>query len=165
MKLFRSAGALLMTTALFTACDDTGTDPIVMADIAGSWEASSFRYSDASNSQLSLDIITQAQGSLVLDITSTGAFTGTVNIPGTTPEGGLDVGGTLTLDADAETIDVDFNTATEQAGLFSDFTAAFSLSEAGDILTWTNSDTSFDFPDQIDPRGEVDAVLVVVLEK
>jgi uncharacterized protein YhdP len=165
MRLFRPAGALLMSAALFTACDDTGTDPIVMADIAGSWEASSFRYTDASNSSLSLDIITQAQGSLDVTIQSSGAFSGTVIIPGTTPDDGLPVRGTLTLNADAGTIDVDFDATTEGFGLFSDFTAAFTLNEAGTILTWTNSDTSFDFPDQIDPRGEVDAVLVVVLEK
>ncbi len=163
MKLYRSAGALLVAAALFSACDDTGTDPIVTADLAGSWEASSFRYTDAENSQLSLDIITQAQGSLDLDITSTGAFTGLVIIPGTTPEEGVPVGGTLTVDGEAGTVFVDFNAATEP--IFSDFTATFTLNEARTILTWTNPDTSFDFPDQIDPRGEVAAVLVVVLEK
>ncbi|HUE77052.1 MAG TPA: hypothetical protein VMM83_03855 [Longimicrobiales bacterium] len=163
MKLYRSGGALVMAAALFAACDDTGTDPVVMADLAGSWEASSFRYTDAENSQITLDIITDAQGSLTLDITSTGAFTGLVIIPGVTPEGGYPVGGTLTLDADAGTIFVDFNAASE--ALFSDFTATFTLNEAGNILTWTNPDTSFDFPDSFDPRGEVAAVLVVVLEK
>lgn len=167
MKLYRSAGAVLAAAALLTACDDNGTEPVVMADIAGSWDASSFRYTDANNSALSLDIITQADGSLTLDIDEDGSFTGVVDIPGTTPAGGLDVGGELTLDSDDNTIFVDFNTATEMAGLFSDFEAAFTLSEAGDVLTWTNTDTSFDFPDQLEtePRGEVDAFLVVVLEK
>lgn len=166
MNRFRSAATLLLGVAALAACDDSGTEPTVtMADLAGSWEASSFRYSDANNSSLSLDIITQAQGSLDLTIQSSGAFAGTVIIPGTTPENGVPVSGTLTLNANAGTIDVDFSTATEQLGLFSDFTADFTLNEAKTRLTWTNPDTSFDFPDQIDPRGEVDAVLVVVLEK
>lgn len=162
MKLYRSAGALLMAGAFLTACD-TGTDPDVMADFAGSWEASSFRYTDAENSEITLDIITQAQGSLDLQIDANGDFDGLVIIPGVTPDDGFPVGGTLTLDADAGTVFVDFNAATEP--LFSDFTADYTLNEARTILTWTNPDTSFDFPDQFDPRGEVDAVLVVVLEK
>lgn len=174
MKLHRAAGALALLGTLLAGCDDGGTEPgIVTADLAGSWDASSFRYTDANDPSLSFDIITQAQGTLHLDIAESGAFNGQVRIPGVTvhPETGetitVDVAGTIEVTS-STTVDVDFDAATEAMGLFSDFTATFTLNEARTQLTWTNPDTSFDFPDALEgdnPRGSVDAVLVVVLEK
>jgi len=170
MKLFRATGALLLASAVLVGCDESSDPGYTIDDFVGAWVASSFTYTDASNSVLAVDAIGDAGGAISITVTSGGAFTGSVNIPGLTinPSDGstitVSVGGVIDL-VDQEHIFIDFNAATEALGLFDDIDAVFTLSTSGNILTWTDNAASFDFPDNIDPRGAVDAVLVAVFDK
>ena len=162
MKFLRTASMLGLVMLAMTACDDaTGVE---VADLAGSWNATRFEYSDDANPTFSIDAISDAGGSVTLDVQESGAFSGMIDIPGLTPQA-LPIGGTFSIDGD--TLTVDFDAQTESYGLFGDFTASFSLN--GDVLTFINTDTTFDFPDTLEEqagigaRGEVNADLSVRL--
>jgi hypothetical protein len=158
MKLLRTASVLVLSAFVLSACDE---DPvgIVIADLAGMWNATQFEYTDNAIPSFSIDAISDAGGAVSLDVAESGAFTGTIMIPGLTvnPATGetitVDIGGTLSIDGDILT--VDFNAATEALGLFGDFDATFELS--GDVLTFVNDDTSFDFPDAIEEQAGIGA--------
>lgn len=175
MRLFRAAGALALSVVLLAGCDDATGPDITLSTFAGAWTATSFSYTDASNSSLSLDIIQDVGGELDIDVEASGSFSGTLNIPNVTPQA-LPIGGTLSLNAAADSVTVVWNAQTASymtpgsdncpgGRLLDDFTAAFSFNEARTTLTLTETDADFDFPDQIDPRCAVPAVAVVRLAK
>lgn len=175
MKLVRATGfALLLSTGFLTGCDNDGTGP--SSDrFVGSWSATSFSYTDASNPALSLDIITHLGGTLAITVAQDLSFTGTLNIPNVTPVA-LPIGGDISLNAAGDSVTVVWNATTASyttpdtencpgGRLLDDFTASFSFNETETILTITETDADFDFPDQIDPRCAVPAVAVVRLAK
>lgn len=166
MKLLRATSVLVLSALALTACDDGDdpTDVVTTADLAGSWTATQFEYSDDTGDApgLGIDAI-DLGGSVILNVQSSGAFTGTINIPQLTP-GELPIGGTIAV-IDQENLSIDFNATTESYGLFGDFDASFTL--VGDVLTFVNDDTSFDFPDAIEPtpRGAVAATLTASFQR
>lgn len=147
MKLLRTASVLVLSAFALTACDEGVTD-VEVADLAGTWNATQFEYTDQEYSTFSIDAISDAGGSVSLTVQESGAFVGTINIPNLTP-GELPIGGTLSINGDSLVVDFDANT--ESYGLFSDFTASFDLD--GDVLTFVNDDTTFDFPDTLEEQA------------
>ena len=157
MKFLRTVGVLALSAFVFTACDDaTGVE---VADLEGNWSATQFEYIDSNVSGFSLDAISDAGGSLTLDVAADGSFTGTLSIPGLTvnPNTGetitLPIGGSFSINGD--TLSIDFDSTTEGYGLFGDFDATFTLD--GDVLTFTNPATTFDFPDAIEEAAGIGA--------
>lgn len=168
MKLLRTAGVLVLSALALTACGDSTTS-VEIADLAGSWSATRFEYTDQANPFFSIDAISDVGGTLNVDVQESGAFSGSLRVPGLTVDGTgatitVPVGGTFSING--STLSVDFDAATEALGLFSDFDASFDLS--GDVLTFT-ADTNFDFPDNLEElagigaRGEVPATVTVRL--
>lgn len=175
MKFARFLSVLVLATFAFTACDDDDPTGLVIADLAGFWNATQFQYDDATGDHpgFGIDAIAEGGGTITLDVAQSGAFTGTLSIPGLTvnPQTGetitVNIGGTISL-IDAQTLHIDFNTATEQLGFFGDFDASFTLT--GDVLTFVNDDTTFDFPDAFEQqfatvRGPVAATLTARFQR
>lgn len=170
MKLVHAVSVLALSTFVFTACDEDLTG-IEIADLAGFWNATQFEYEDdtGDNPGFGVDAITDADGSVTLDVETNGDFTGTINIPGLTPQT-LPIGGTISLNSDTE-LHIDFNETTESYNLFGDFDASFTL--VNDVLTFVNDATTFDFPDQLEQcctqsgqaRGRVPATLTATFER
>lgn len=172
MKPLRTASVLVLSALALTACDESTTS-VEIADLAGSWSATRFEYTDQANPLFSIDAISpEIGGTLNVTVQETGAFSGDLRIPNLTVDGTgqtitVPVGGTFSIDG--STLSVDFDAATEAIGLLSDFEASFDLN--GDVLTFVTEDTSFDFPDQLEElagigaRGEVPATLTVRLER
>ncbi len=119
---------------------------------------------------------------MTLDVQSDGAFDGSIRVPGLTVDdqgqtttvpisGTLSVSGnTLSVDFDAQTLNLLCeDPANPDTCLFSSFDATFTLD--GDVLTFVNDDTTFDFPDSIEEsvlggaRGPVDATLTATFER
>ena len=168
MKSLRTATVLVLSLFVLTACDDDDTTSAEVADLAGAWNTTQFEYTDNANPTFSLDVISTLGGSLTIDVTESGSFTGSVDIPNVTP-GPLPIGGTFSINGDS--LSVDFNAQTEAYGLVDDFDAAFTLSGGGNVLTLTNDDVMYDFDDTLEAgagleqRGEVSATVDVVLQR
>lgn len=184
MKFLRSGAVLVLALMAVAACDDTddGTG-VTIADLEGSWTATQFEYTDANG--FGVDAISDAGGSASLQVSSTGSFTGQISVPGLTvdPQGAtitVPLSGTLSIDPATDMLNVDFDAQTlaivcpdpvnsPETCLFESFDADYTLN--GDVLTFTNDDTSFDFPDDIEElllggaRGEVDATLTATFER
>lgn len=158
MKLLRTASVLVLSAFALTACDDDATG-VEIADLAGLWNATQFEYSDNANPSFSLDAVADAGGEVTLDVSESGSFSGTLMIPGLTvdPSSGetitLPIGGTLAVDG--ENLTVNFNDTTLSYQIFGNFVATFTLE--GDVLTFVNDDTSFDFPDSIEEQAGLGA--------
>lgn len=180
MKFPRTLGVLTLAALALTGCDDEGSTGVEIDSFAGLWNASQFEYTDdtgrtvpGTGTPVSVDAISLG-GSVVLDVESSGAFTGNVTIPTLTPETGVPVSGTISL-VDQNTLSIDFDEttlaivcATPETCLFSSFDAEYSLN--GDVLTFVNDDTEFDFAAietflGLEPAGTVDATLTVTLER
>lgn len=172
MKFVRAVSVLAVSAFAFAACDN-GSDDVVIADFEGSWDASQFEYEDDTGDApgFGIDAISDAGGSVSLDVEADGSFTGTINIPGLTPQE-LPIGGTISLvssNGNQGEIHIDFNQTTESYGLFGDFNATFTL--VGDELEFINHSTMFDFPDSVEEavlgaaRGPVAATLTVTVHR
>jgi hypothetical protein len=166
MKFLRTASVLALAAFVLTACDDSSTTGVEVADLAGAWTAQTFEYTDQANPSFSVDVISDLQGSVSLTVNSDGSFTGTVEI-GLLQTGPVPMQGTFSISGD--TLSIDFTGAASAAGLVSDIDAEYTLN--GDKLTLTNDDVSFDFPDIFEQqaglgaRGEVGAMLRVILNR
>jgi hypothetical protein len=179
MKFVRSTAVLVLALFAVAACDeDDGMTDVTTADLAGSWVATQFQYSD--NDLLTIDAVSDFDGSVTLDVQSSGAFAGQINVPNLTP-GAVPISGTLSIDPDTDVLSVTFDAATlalvcpdpvgsPETCLFQSFDATYTLS--GDELTFVNDDTSFDFPDALEnallpggARGVVDATLTATFER
>ncbi|MEJ2503804.1 MAG: hypothetical protein P8177_10915 [Gemmatimonadota bacterium] len=154
MKVLRAASVLLLSSFVLAGCgDDDDPAGVEIADFTGAWTATQFEYEENGGAGLSIDAIGPLVGGTVtLDVLSSGAFTGQVRIPGLTVDGTgetitVPIGGTFGLVTD-DILSADFDAATEALGLFEDFQAEFDLN--GDVLTFVNDDTEFDFPDQLE---------------
>lgn len=173
MKFVRSTAVIVLALFAFTACDeDDGATDVTTEDLAGSWAATQFQYSD--NDLLTIDAVSDFDGYVTLDVETTGAFDGEIYVPGLTPAA-VPISGTFSIDPATDVLEVTFDAATlalvcpdpegsPESCLFQSFDATYTLS--GDQLTFVNDDTSFDFPDEIEnallpggARGVVDATL------
>jgi hypothetical protein len=162
MKQLRAAALVFLAVAM-PACDGDGvTDPGI-ADLVGTWSGSSFTFTRVANPAHQVDLINHLGGTLSLTIHSNQTFTGSINLPDQTP-GPLPIGGSLEVDAEAGTLDVRFNQLTLSYGLFTDFTADYTLTANGQVLTWSFGPVPFDFP-QNPEEGEEPAVAVAVLTR
>lgn len=166
MKFLRTAGVLALAAFVLTACDDSSTTGVEVADLAGAWTASMFQYTDQANPSFSVDVVGDLSGSVSLTVGEDGSFTGTLEI-GLLETGPVPMAGTFSISGD--TLSIDFTGQASMAGLVSDIDAEFTLN--GDNLTLMNDDVSWDFPDlfeqqyQIEVRGEVPAELEVHLSR
>jgi hypothetical protein len=169
MMFVRALSVALLATFALAACDEDPTG-VEIADLAGFWTATEFSYDDQTGDApgFNIDVVSATVGGTVtLDVSESGTFTGTVRIPGLTVDPGtgetitMPIGGTISLISD-ETLSIDFNAETEQLGFFSDFDADFTLSD--NLFTFINEDTTFDYPDAIEetilPGGARGAVTV-----
>lgn len=87
------ATIVVLAGGLQAACRDdepAGLQPITIADLAGSWNATSYKPTSASDPQVVFELIT-AGGSLTATVQANGDFAGEVSVPGP------DSGQTLTL--------------------------------------------------------------------
>jgi hypothetical protein len=163
LKRHRSPVLVLLTAVLLPGCGDDSVTGLSLRDLAGQWTASSFTFTSVANPSHRIDLIGDMGGTMTLSILANGSFSGTINLPGVTPFS-LPIGGTVTLDAAANTMDVSFDELTLSYGLFNDFVAAFTLDEARRILTWSFGPTPFDFP-QNPAVGEEAAMALVILTR
>jgi hypothetical protein len=136
---------LALTTPLLIGCGDaTGIQPV---DLAGSWVASEYRFTNPANTAQTVDLVAVG-GSLSLMIMADGNYTVTIQEPGNVPEtrsGTVEVrGDTLTISESGQ-------------GSPTDYLAQ----RSGDTLTMTTSDEEFDFDqDGTDEPADVRAVYV-----
>jgi hypothetical protein len=180
MKLARTLGVLTLAVFAVAACDDDDTTGVEIDSFAGLWNATQFEYTDDSGRTLpgtstppSIDLISSG-GSVTLDVDANGEFAGSLVAPGLTPEGGVPISGMISLVND-NTLSIDFDATTlaivcptPEACLFESFDATYNLN--GDVLTFVNDDTEFDFAPiesfvGLDPAGTVDATLEVTLQR
>lgn len=160
--LFTLATVLAVSTPL-TGCsdndDDGGTAPdlITVADLEGTWVASSYIVTSRADAAVFLDTIALGtQFTMVGD--GEGGFTGTMELPEAL--GGpmtVPFGGTVVLE-DQQTLTVNFDP--EIPPLLTSFTGPFSLEE--DTLTLNDEDAVFDF---MDGNGLVPATATAVLDR
>ena len=173
MKFNRMAALALLLTAGLAACEDDDITGLVIADLTGTWDASTLTFSPTESSSTSNPVpFIALGGDLVVAIATTGQFSGTLTVPGALTGGepqDLPVEGTMTLaedDSGNDIIDVDFDATTEgifaQAGLpFEDFDGPIDFTSSR--ITITN-ETTFDF-DQDPETAEEPASLLLVLDK
>ncbi|MFW5952321.1 MAG: hypothetical protein ACOCVZ_09420 [Gemmatimonadota bacterium] len=162
MKLVRAVGVVVLATVAFTACDEDTTG-VEVSDLSGFWNSTQFEYSDVTGEAPGFGV----DGTVTLDVETDGSFTGTLTMPRVTvdPETGetvtVDIGGTLSIGEDAETLSIDFDAETEAIPaqpLMDIDDAPFSL--GGGVLSFTH-ETTFDFPGELEvevlgaERGEV----------
>ena len=155
------AGTITMLAALAACTDDDGgmgPDEITLVDLAGSYEAQSFTFTDDDGSNSSINLI-GAGGTLSLTLLQTGDFTGLLNAPfltGTNQDVAFD--GTLVLTGN-NMAEVDFDAGTGL--LFSDIDISFTFD--GSDFVWTATDVTFDFTLMNDPENAEPADLTVLL--
>lgn len=175
MTSTRTAAFAVLLSMSLVGCEDGITDTgLEVSDLAGTWDASTLTFSPTEDDSESNPVpFVALGGDLVVTITSDGAFTGTLTIPGAITASGepedLPVAGTMSLTEDpsgADVLDVDFDTNTEsifaQAGLpFEDFDGPIDFTSSR--ITVTN-ETTFDF-DFGGANPEEPALLLLVLDK
>lgn len=171
MKFLRTASVLVLTAFALTACDDdtTGTTTLDVSDLAGAWNATQFEYTDNANTDFSIDVITDLGGDLNIDVAQSGDFTGGLFVQGVTPDT-LPLSGSFSISGDTLSIAFSPTSPAVQAGLVSDLDAAYSLN--GNVLTLTNDNVDYDFPNSIEAatpgieeRGEVPATVDITLNR
>lgn len=165
MKFLRTASVVVLAAFALTGCDEDATG-VEVADLAGTWNATRFEYTDQATPAFSVDVIADLQGTVTLDVGEDGSFTGTIEIV-LAETGQVPMAGTFSISGD--TLSIDFTGQASMAGLVSDIDAAFTLD--GDVLTLSNDNVTFDFPDAfeqqagLEVRGEVAAELDVRLTR
>ena len=128
MKLRNMIAAPLVALFALGCGDATGISP---DELAGTWTATSFVFSNPANAAESIDVITLG-ASFALTIRADSTFTTTLVEPGGE------------ADTDSGTVDVTGSVLTvAESGEGSP--TAFSAVRAGDDMTLTTSDESFDF--------------------
>ncbi len=159
---------LLYVSILLVACglsgcssDDGGNgpdpDPIVIADLAGTWDCTQFLATSTENPQVQFELISMG-GALTVAVDVHGAFTGLASFPD--PDTGqvfeVPIAGTFSL-ASQTRLTIDF--AQEIPPLLEDETLDFTLN--GNTMTLHNEVTTFDFDfDGVDDPAEFDAIFV-----
>ena len=175
MKLKRTvAMAALVAAVGMTACDENGdVTGIVIADLEGTWDASTLTFSPTSSTSTANPVpFVALGGDLVVMIDAGGDFTGTLTVPAAVTggeEAELPVAGSMSVDeVDGEDIlTVDFSATTEAifagAGLpFADFDGPLTLT--GSQLTVTN-ETTFDFDTAAGPNEAEAALLTLIMAR
>ena len=128
---------LLAMVVLTTAgCNDsTSPDRTTVADLAGTWTATSFVYTSAVNAADQWDLVANG-GSLTMVITPAGAFTGTTVMPSTEV---MVYTGTMSVSGSRLTQDFD------EEGIPSLVWTMSAL--VGDTMTLSGAQSPFDFTD------------------
>ncbi len=149
MKLARFAFAAALAGALALGCGDEGTGPggITIADLAGTWDATTATFEGVVGSGF-VDVIADG-GSVTLTITGDGRFTFLLTLPGESPE---TTSGTMHFEEDflVMTFDDDPSDPVFFIFFFSD-----------DTLTLAGED-EFDFDDD---GVDEPAILTLVLQR
>lgn len=164
MRLPRAALTLLLLAALTGACgdddDDDGTGVPNVSIFAGTWTATSIRYTSVSTQSRTLDVA-QLGGGLTLIITSNGAFSGTFKLPTAQGVQTIPITGQVAVQS-ATQARVDFNWpgALAQNPPITNFNATFAMQ--GNNLTFTRPDATFQFPGQAAAEA---AVLVIAMTR
>jgi hypothetical protein len=156
MKLLRIATTGALAIAFAMGCGDS-TDPqddVTIADLVGNWNATSMQFTSQSNPSVTLDLITQAFGSMSISINPNGSFEGTFKESFSASE--QIVSGTVTLQGN--TITIAF-----VEGLDEDVSGTFTL--AGDVLTVSGTFQEFDFTPTDGNDDPEPANLVLVLRR
>lgn len=154
------ATIVVLAGGLQATCRDdepAGLRPITIADLAGSWNATSYRATSASDPQVVFELLT-AGGSLTATVQANGDFAGEVSVPDP------DSVQTLTLllsgtfsPASQTTISFDFDL--EVPPFLEDTTVEFTLS--GSTLQLHEEGTTFGFDFDDVPKAAIfDATLV-----
>lgn len=147
MKLLRIATTGAFAIAFAMGCGDS-TEPqgdVTIADLVGSWNATSIVYTNDATGQSVSAFLFGAR--LQITVAANGTYTGSVTEPGGAPQA---ITGTITVQGNAITI-------TDDAAPGDDAVGTFTLS--GNTLTITAQD-EFDFG-----AGDVPATLVIVLQR
>jgi hypothetical protein len=113
-KWARFALPLLLVSAIAVACGDdeeAGPTGPTIADLAGSWDATSLKLTLNANPAVSVDLVQTFGGTVTLDVTSAGRYTFTGSVPGQptlTVTGDITITGanTFTLTNDDDPTDV-----------------------------------------------------------
>jgi hypothetical protein len=134
---------VMFPIAALTGCDDDGAGPdlLTIADFAGSWEATTYRLTHAQVPAITLEVISLGV-TLEMDANASGTFTGSAFIPAVLVGQDLDLDfqGAFSL-VGQDTVVINFNP--EIPPFLTQTRAAFQL--AGNVLTMTDQDTTFDF--------------------
>lgn len=160
MKRLLLATVVMLTGGVLGACSDdepAGPEPLTVADLAGSWTATMYKATSASDSQVQFELIT-AGGSLTATVQADGSFTGEANVPNPLTQQlvTLPLAGTFSLPSQT-TLSIDFTT--EFPPFLEDTTVEFVLS--GNTLVLHEDDTTFDFDfDDVPEAAIFDATLV-----
>lgn len=133
------------------ACDDTtAPEDITIADLADTWVATAFIYTNKQDLSQRIDLV-EGGGSFTMTINNDGSVSGTTNLTGNAEPfaGSLSVSnGIITL------------TDTEPA-LPEDVQFSIELSDSDDTLTMATGDADFDFDgDEVMDDAELEIVLV-----
>lgn len=174
MSFKRSMAVAAFVAVGLAGCDSNGeVTGVVIADLEGSWDASTLTFSPTDpDSEASPIPFISLGGDLVVNIEANGDFAGILTVPGAlTPSQQAEdvpVSGSMSITqvGDDDVIVVNFDATTEgifdQFGLpFEDFDGPFTLS--GNQLTITN-ETTFDF-DLGGPGAEEPALMTMILAR
>ncbi len=154
MKLQRMMGAGILAITLTVGCGDSSEPEVVtIADLVGSWTATSMLFTSQANPSLMLDLINPfVGGHLSITIAADGSFQGTFRESSQAAE--ESVSGTIAIQGNTITI-------TFVQGLDEDVSGTFTL--VGDVLTVSGTFQEFDFTptDGVDDPEPADLVLVL----
>ncbi len=131
--------AVLGAALVAGAC--SSSDDIVIADFAGTWDATSYRVTSKADPAMAMDPILLG-GTMTATVAADGAFTGSAVLPdpATMQPVAIPLAGNFIL-VDQESLTIDF--VPDIPPFFTDETLAFRLS--GDTLTLEDDDTGFDW--------------------
>lgn len=149
-----SAAILLMLLFLVFSCSDESTNPNgdntpkppTVEQLAGTWTATKFEFTNKSNTSQKVDLVTLG-GVFTLTIDSSGAYTATIVLPGEPPD--VDTGVITTITGNSITIDSD-----------SDDPEVLSFTYSGNSMTLVSDNSEFDFNDD---GVETPAIATIVL--
>jgi hypothetical protein len=147
MRSVKSSGALFLLGSVFLAgillvgCGNKSSfKPITYTDLGGNWNATLYKVSNAASPDIAMELVSMG-GQFSMQADDAGNFTGQAIIP-------EELGGPATLEFEGafeivgrDTLNVVFNP--EIPPFITNFRPAFKL--RGNILTLTDSNTTFDF--------------------
>ncbi len=138
-RLLLATVVLLLFTLLTGACGSDGSGDITVADLEGTWVATSLTVTANDDPGQSIDLIAVG-GSMEMAADESGRVEGTLTVPAALGGGDLPVMGQLDV-VDQETMAVSFDP--EIPPLLVGYSGPFTLE--GSTLTVTDEEGSFDF--------------------
>lgn len=171
MKALRKLVTLLAIAGIAVACGDddptgNGNGGTTLADLAGSYTASQFKYTMVDPPNTAVDLIALT-GEATVTVNAGGSFTGTLTLPGTTTAAPFS--GTVTLSG--STLTLTFATLVVIGPITLDPADPFvfdTFTLSGNQLTLSASSAEFDFTlgtCTTPPCPEFPATLVIILNR